>query len=633
MAVVSFVLASFTQIFLGGIFYKGAISALRNKAFNMDSLIAIGTTTAYIYSSVNFIIFFAQSHSLLSTMTNKPVNLYFETSVFLLTFVILGKWLEARAINKTGEAIKNLIQLQPKTAHLIKSNNTQDILVDNIKLGDKLLVKPGEQIPVDGQISKGITSVDESMITGESFLVDKTVTNKVVAGTINGMGTIEITAQALGENTVLAQIIKLVAEANASKAPIENVADKISAIFVPTVLIIAVITFLIWYYLLNAPLSDSIMLFISVVVISCPCALGLATPTAVTVGIGQASRLGILIKSGEILEKLSKINTVVFDKTGTLTVGQPFITDIIDITKSKKQILQIAATLESGSEHSLAQAVLKKADLDKIKPLLYKDFQAVSGFGVQAIIDNKVFYFGNNRFVKKVLGGEMGQNQLADINKIINLNNLVKEAKTLAFLFDKSNILGVIAMADKVKISVKQAIDKLSKQGIETYILSGDSKRGVEAVASQFSIINIFSEVLPDEKSDKIAKLQSEGQKVAMVGDGVNDAPAIAVADVGVAMGTGTDVAIETGDVVLVKADPVDVSRAISLSKAVVLKIHQNLFFSLIYNFLGIPIAAGVFSFIGLVLRPEIAGLAMVLSSITVVLNSLTLKFFKFSNK
>jgi Cu+-exporting ATPase len=618
MAPISFVIASVVQISLGAGFYKGMLSGLKNRTFNMDSLIAIGTTTAYVYSTVVYAQFVIGSGSLVAEMGEKVANLYFETAVFLITFVIFGKWLEARATAKTSAAIESLMNLQPKIAHLIRGQKTLDIAVDEIKVGDRLLVKPGEQIPVDGEIVSGATAVDESMVTGESMMIDKAKGDKVIGATINGVGAIEVRAEKIGAHTMLARIIKLVEEASGSKAPIEALSDKISGRFVPAVLIIAVVSFVVWFFVIGASLPSSLMIFVAVVVIACPCALGLATPTAVIVGTGQGSRMGVLIKGGEPLQKLGKISAVVFDKTGTLTEGNPKVTDVLAFAANAKEVLTLAASLESASEHSLAKAILEKAKAEKIKPKTQTGFKAVAGRGIEAKIDGKLYRFGSPIFAHE-----------SGIKDLPETEHLENAGKTVALLFDDKAVLGAIAIADQPKKTAAAAIKMLTKMKIATFILSGDNRRSVAAVANQLGIKNVIAEVLPNEKSHQIAKLQNRGQVVAMVGDGINDAPALAVADVGIAMGGGTDVAIETGDVVLVKGDPRDVGNAISLSKSVIAKIHQNLFFSLFYNSVGIPIAAGVFVFAGLTLRPEIAGLAMALSSVSVVTNSLTLRMWR----
>ena len=605
MAITSLVIATFVQVFIGYDFYKGMIGGLRNKMFNMDSLIAIGTTTAYLFSVYEM---FIGNH-----------HLYFETSVFLMTFVVFGKWLEANATARTSQAIHELMKLQPKVAHLVSGG---EISVDDIKIGDKLLVKPGEQIPVDGSITKGSSAVDESMVTGETIPVDKTTGDKVVGATTNGNGSIEIVAEKIGQNTMLARIIKMIEEAAGSKAPIEDLTDKISSIFVPTVIVIAIITFLVWYFVVGAGLEMAIMSAVSVVVIACPCALGLATPTAVMVGTGQGSKLRILIKGGEPLQKLSQIKNVVFDKTGTLTEGKPEVTDVVSVSKnSEHELLSIIASLEASSEHSLAKAILTKAKQDKISFSSVSNFKAISGRGISGEVENINYAFGN---IKMIIDKQIA---ISDETQKI-YDELEAAGKTVAILSDDKNTLGIVAIKDRPRIHAKAAIEELSKMKISTTILNGDNKRAVAAIAGELGIKNVIAEVLPEDKSNVIKRLQAQSQ-TAMVGDGINDAPALAQADVGIAMGSGTDIAMESGDVVLVKGDPRDGADAIKLSKATVRKIYQNLFFSLVYNVAGIPIAAGVFAFAGWSLKPEIAGLAMALSSVSVVLNSLLLNLFK----
>jgi Cu+-exporting ATPase len=622
MALAALLLATFVQIYAGAGFYKGMIAGLRMRSFNMDSLIAIGTTTAYVYSVVIFAQYAIANHTLLVGMDNRPA-VYFETAVFLIVFVTLGKWIEARAMARTNQAIHNLMKLQPRRAHLVAGG---DINIDDVKVGTHLIVKPGEQIPVDGRIVRGTTAVNEAMVTGEALPVDKTRGDKVIGATMNGTGTIEIVAEKVGAGTMLARIIKLIEDAQMSRAPIESLADKISAWFVPAVLIIAALTFAIWFFAVGAGLSTALMSFAAVVVIACPCALGLATPTAIMVGTGEGSRHGILIKGGAPLQLTSKISDVVFDKTGTLTLGQPIVTDVLALEPNlwnQGSVLQIAASLEAGSEHSLARAITDYAAQKKLKLLNYFDLQAFPGRGIGGQIDGKKYYLGNRAMAR--------QHHLAPPDETLTrqIERLEQRGQTISYLFSSDKIIGVIAISDQVKNSAVKAVRDLKKLKLSVHLLTGDNRRTAQAVAEQLGIESVIAEVLPDQKAHEIVRLQTAGHQVAMVGDGINDAPALATATIGIAMGTGTDVAMETGDIVLVRGDPRDVATAIRLGRATLRKIYQNLFFSLVYNAAGIPIAAGALVAVGLRLQPELAGLAMALSSISVVANSLTLRFFR----
>ena len=543
------------QFILGWSFYQGTWSALRNKSFNMDSLIAIGTSTAYMYSVIN--------------LFWKAGPIYFETSALLITFVLLGKWLETRAKGQASLAIKKLMELAPTIP---------------VEVGQIILVKPGEKISADGVIVSGKSYIDESLLTGESLPVGKSVGEKVIGGTINTTGSFEFKVTASGENSRLSAIIKLVEEAQSSRAPIQAWADRVSSIFVPAVIIIAILTLLVWLFVLQAPLSGALMAFTAVIVIACPCALGLATPTAIMVGTGKGAQNGILIKGGEPLEMAGKIDTIVFDKTGTLTIVKP---KVIEVTGD---VLQIAASLEKHSEHPIATAILKEAESKDIKLLTVKDFLSVPGRGIEGVINKKKYFFGK---YEDGLG-----------------------------LFQNKKLLGTIIVEDSVRESSKKAVDLLKKLGLNVYMLTGDNQKTAQKIAGVLGITNVIAEVMPEDKSAKIKELQDAGKRVAMVGDGVNDAPALALADLGIAMGTGSDVAIETGGMVLATSNPGDVAQAISLAKKTVNKIKSNLFFALIYNMLGIPIAA-----MGL-LKPEIAGLAMALSSVSVVTNSLLLNLW-----
>lgn len=620
---VSLILATPVQFIAGAGFYKGAWSSLKMKTFNMDSLIAIGTSAAYFYSLVNYILFAVKNNSLIGLEGMKIPELYFETAAFLITFVILGKWLEAKAKGRTSDAIKKLMGLQAKTARVIRDGKTLDIPIEEVAHGDIVLVRPGEKIPVDGKITKGSSAVDESMVTGESIPVEKNVGDSVVGATINKTGSFEFEATRVGSETTLAQIIRLIEEAQGSKAPIQAFADRISSWFVPAVIGLAILTFLIWFFALGAGLSFALMAFTAVIVIACPCALGLATPTAIMVGTGKAAEYGILIKGGEPLEEACKLNTIVFDKTGTITKGKPEVTDILAFSDSDEdEVLQIAASLEKSSEHPLAEAIYNYADEEGVDLSEVSEFKAVPGHGVEGKVEKNKYFFGNRKLITNVVGLEIEK-----INR--KLTRLEEQGKTAMILATKEKILGCVAVADTVKETSKEAIAQLTKMGVEVYMITGDNERTAKAIASQVGITNILAEVLPEDKANEVKKLQDSGKTVAMVGDGINDAPALAQANLGIAMGSGTDVAMETGGIVIIKDDLRDVVQAINLSKEAMGKIRQNMFFALFYNVMGIPIAARIFVGIGLVLKPELAGLAMAFSSISVVSNSLLLKYFR----
>lgn len=623
IGMVSFLLAAPVQFIIGSSFYKGMWSALRMKTFNMDSLIAIGTTVAFFYSAVSYFIYVNTTGSLLGLNGEKIPDLYFETAAFLITFVILGKLLEAKAKGRTSDAIKKLMGLQAKTARVIRNGVAQDISIDEVVEGDVILVRPGEKVPVDGVIVKGSSSVDESMITGESLPVEKNITDTVIGGTINKTGSFEFKATKVGAETTLAQIIRLVEDAQGSKAPIQAFADRISAWFVPAVILIAILTFIVWYFFLGATLAFALMTFTAVIVIACPCALGLATPTAIMVGTGKGAEHGILVKGGEPLEAANKINTIVFDKTGTLTKGKPEVTDIIPLSgMDEDDFLAIAASLEKQSEHPLAEAIYTYANDEDIELAEGQNFSAIPGHGVQGDVEGKTYYFGNRKLISDIVGLPVEK-----LNR--KMSRLEEQGKTVMVLASKDEIIGMIGVADTVKETSKEAVDKLKKMGIEVYMITGDNERTARAIASQVGITNVLAEVLPEDKANEVKKLQESGKKVAMVGDGINDAPALAQADLGIAMGSGTDVAMETGGIVIIKNDLRDVVHALELSKQTMSKIKQNMFFALFYNIIGIPVAARIFMGLGLVLKPELAGLAMALSSVSVVGNSLLLRNFK----
>jgi len=626
VGIISLLLTLPVQFVVGIGFYRGFWSSLKMKTFNMDSLIAIGTTTAFVYSLVQFINYVLQYQSVIGLGGLKIPDLYFETAAFLITFVTLGKWLEAKATGSTSAAIKKLIGLQPKVAHRYQGNELVDVAIDKVTAGDKLLVKPGEKVPVDGKIVDGYSSIDESMVTGESIPVEKKVGDQVIGGTINKHGSITFVATRVGSETTLGQIIRLIEEAQGSKAPIQAIADRISAWFVPIVLGLAALTFLVWFFALGASFTFSIMAFTAVIVIACPCALGLATPTAIMVGTGKGAEHGVLIKGGEPLEALCKIQAIVFDKTGTLTTGKPVVTDTVVLgDKDEKEILLIAASLEKPSEHPLADAIVEEAKEAGLTLQTIVDFQAIPGHGVQGIINGQKYYIGNRRLLTDVV--HLSQEQLDKAER--KMEKLEEAGKTAMILTSETALLGLIAVADTIKPTSLETVQALEKRGISVYMITGDNRRTAEAIARLAGIKNILAEVLPSGKAAEVKKLQEQGLKVAMVGDGINDSPALAQADVGIAMGSGTDVAMETGGVVIMRDDLRDVLTAIDLSSQTLGKIKQNMVFALLYNVIGIPIAARVFMSLGFVLKPELAGLAMALSSVSVVSNSLLLKNFR----
>lgn len=590
-------LATPVQFIVGAPMYKSAIMALKSKSANMDTLIVLGTSAAYFYS--------------IYVVLTSGMHVYFEASAVLITVVVLGRLLEAKAKGRTSQAIKKLIGMKPKIATIKKGNNEIKIPVDEVKEGDFIVVKPGEKIPVDGIIIEGYSSVDESMITGESIPVEKNKNDKVVGATINKHGSFIFKATKVGAKTTLNQIIKLIEEAQGTKAPIQRFADSISGWFVPAVLIIAGLTFIMWQFIIGETLSFSLISAVAVLVIACPCALGLATPTAIIVGTGIGAKKGILIKGGEALENAHNIKHVVLDKTGTITLGKPKVTNIINF--SNKNTLEISASLEKNSEHPLAEAIVNKAKEEKIKFKKVSDFKAIIGKGIRGRISGKEYFLGKPSETK------LTKEQKNQVNKLEN------EGKTVMIL-SENNPLGIIAVADPIKPSSIMAIENFKKIGIKVHMITGDNKRTAEAIAKETKIESVFAEVMPDKKAEYVKNLQKKGV-VAMVGDGINDAPALAQSNVGIAMSSGTDVAMETGDIVLMKDDLMDVVKAINLSKKTMKKIKQNMFWALFYNSLGIPIAAGVFyAWTGWLLNPMIAGAAMALSSISVVSNSLLLK-------
>jgi Cu+-exporting ATPase len=555
------------------------------------------------------------------------MDLYFESAGVIITLILLGKLLEAKTKGQTSSAIKKLIGLQPKTATIIDTNgNERSIAIDMLKIGDIIIVKPGEKIPVDGAVTQGFTSIDEAMLTGESIPVEKTISSKVFGGSINKNGTIEFKATQVGENTILSQIIKIVEEAQGSKAPISRMADIISGYFVPIVIVIAIVTGVAWY-ISGSGLIGSLAFFISVLVIACPCALGLATPTAIMVGTGKGAENGVLIKSGEALELAHKIDTIVFDKTGTITKGEPVVTDFIAYDSfgnaNKNELLRLISSAEKKSEHPLSDAIVKYAKDEKI---LFSDnvtFQSMPGYGIKATVDGIQMFIGNQKLMNS-----------KDVDIAIALEKyeeLSDEGKTVMFIAISDKLCGIIAVSDTLKETSKTGINQLHKMGIKVIMLTGDNEKTANYIAKQVGIDEVIAEILPFQKAGTIKKLQEEGKFVAMVGDGINDSPALAKANVGIAMGNGTDIAIESADIILMKNDIRAVAKAIELSRATIRNIKQNLFWAFIYNVIGIPFAAGIFYalFNGPKLNPMLAAFAMSFSSVSVLLNSLRLKLFK----
>jgi Cu+-exporting ATPase len=600
-------------VVIGRRYFIVGYRALIKLSPNMDSLVAIGTSAAFLYSVYGVIVRF---------MGNNTIELYFESAGVILTLITLGKYMEAVSKGKTSEAIKKLMGLTPKTAIIFVDNKEKEVQIDEVETGDIVIVKPGERMPVDGEVIDGHTSVDESMLTGESIPVEKNSGDKIIGSSINKNGYIKYRATKVGSDTALSQIIKLVEDAQGSKAPIAKLADVISGYFVPTVIILALIGALAWLISGKSGVF-SLTIFISVLVIACPCALGLATPTAIMVGTGKGAEYGVLIKSGTALEVAHKIQTVVFDKTGTITEGKPKVTDIITLKDlSEDDLLKIAASAEKGSEHPLGDAIVKRAEEKKIEFFRVEEFKALPGNGIQVKIENRNVLLGNKKLMDT---SNIYMENLEEVS-----NRLSGEGKTPMYIAVEDKLIGIIAVADTVKQNSAKAIKKLHNMGIEVAMITGDNKRTAEAIAKQVGIDRILAEVLPEDKADEVNKLQAEGSKVAMVGDGINDAPALAKADIGIAIGSGTDVAIESADIVLMRSDLMDVATAIDLSKKTIRNIKQNLFWAFGYNILGIPVAmGGLYLLGGPLLNPMIAALAMSFSSVSVLTNALRLKSYK----
>lgn len=621
-----FALATPVQFWAGWQFYAGTWSGLKHGYADMNTLIAVGTTVAYGYSAVAT--FFP---SAVESM-GQALLVYYDTSAMIIALVLMGRMLEARAKGRASDAIKKLIGLQPKTARVEREGQEIDIPINNVVEGDTVLVRPGEKIPVDGTLLEGQTAVDESMITGESVPVDKEVGDGVIGASINKTGFFKMKATRLGRDSVLAHIIKLVQEAQGSKAPVQRLADKVAGIFVPSVIGVAVMSFLFWWLIGSSlivlptdPFLFAMMIFVSVMIIACPCALGLATPTAIMVGTGKGAELGILIKGGETLEQAQNLDTIVFDKTGTLTEGRPALTDILSVPGSQwkeDDLLALAASLEKGSEHPLAEAVVAEAQQRGLTVSSIEDFKALPGFGVEASVGGRKISLGNVRMMEE--GG-------ADLSSIRDtIRQLAQLGKTPMLIRVDGELAGIFAAADQIHPQARDAVAGLKARGLDVVMITGDNRETANAVAREVGIDHILAEVLPDGKAEAIKKLKREGKCVAMVGDGINDAPALAEADVGIALGSGTDIAMETSDITLMTRDLNAVGDAIELSRRTMSKIKQNLFWAFFYNVLGIPIAAGVlFPFNGMLLKPLFAALAMSFSSVSVVSNSLLLKGFK----
>ncbi|MEL7660297.1 heavy metal translocating P-type ATPase [Acetobacterium wieringae] len=602
-------------IIAGHRFYSVGFKAIIQRSPNMDSLIAMGTSAAILYSLYSV-------YQISIGNFGAVEDLYFETAGVIITLILLGKYLEAVSKGKTSEAIKKLMGLAPKTAVVIRDGVEIETPIDEVEIDDVILVKPGGKIPVDGIVIEGNTAIDESMLTGESMPIDKKSGDAVYAASINKNGVIKFRATKIGGDTALAQIIKLVEDAQGSKAPIAQLADIVSSYFVPIVFVIAVLAFAGWYFT-GHTFVFAMTIFISILVIACPCALGLATPTAILVGTGKGAEYGILIKGGEALETTHLIDTIVFDKTGTITEGKPEVTDIVTANGIERDwLLQIAASAEKGSEHPLGEAIVRGAQKENLETLKIDTFKAIPGYGIEVEVDGSRLLLGNRKM--------MDENSISLITLEEESDRLAEEGKTPMYIAMDGTLSGIIAVADVVKASSKAAIAKLHEMGIEVAMITGDNKKTAEAIAKQVGIDRVLAEVLPQDKSNEVKKLQAEGRKVAMVGDGINDAPALAQADIGIAIGSGTDVAMESADIVLMRSDLMDVPTAIKLSKSTIRNIKQNLVWAFGYNVAGIPIAAGLlYLFDGPLLNPIFAAAAMSLSSVSVLTNALRLKGFK----
>lgn len=595
---IAFVTTTLIMAIAAWSYWVSAWAAFTHHQANMNTLVALGTIISYTYS-------------LFAMLTNRPV--YFESAAFVAIFVLLGDAMEERMHAHAADALEKLADLQVKDATVQRGGHWQQLPLDQVKVGDLVQVKPGAKIPVDGVVVKGQSTVNESMITGESMPVGKQVGDSVVGATINQTGALVVKTSKIGEDTMLSQIVAMVKKAQTSHAPIQKLTDQIAGIFVPAVLIVAILTFVVWYVLLGANVVSALLFAVAVVVIACPCALGLATPTALMVGTGRAAKMGVLIKDGTALEAVHKLTTVVFDKTGTITQGQPTVTKIIG---EEKEVLQIAVSLEAQSEHPLANAILQAAKQAHVTQLPVDDFQAVTAAGVRANANGHLIWVGNERMLSDKQLSTADQDQLTALRQA---------GQTVVLVGQDDQVIGMIAMQDAPKANAKRAIQLLKARGLKTVMITGDNEKVAQAIAKQVGIDQVFAGVLPNEKADRVHDLRKDGL-VAFVGDGINDAPALTMADVGIAMGNGTDIAVESGDMVLVQNDLMGVVRALEISRKTFNRIKLNLFWALIYNLIGIPIAAGLFAGMGLTLSPELAGLAMAFSSVSVVTSSLLLR-------
>jgi Cu+-exporting ATPase len=615
MLIAMFFLTTPVVFWVGSRFYVGALKAALQKTTDMNTLVAVGAFAAYLYSVL------ATFFPRFFTSADIVPHVYYDGAAVIITLIILGRLLEAKAKGKTSAAIKRLMGLRPKTARVIREDGEVDIPIEEVAKGDIIIVRPGEKIPTDGVVVSGISSVDESMLTGESMPVVKEIDAQVYAATINKSGSFTFTATRVGSETALAQIIRLVEEAQGSKAPIQRLADKVASVFVPVVFVIGILTFVVWYFFVSEPVfSRALLNFVSVLLIACPCALGLATPTAVMVGTGLGAEHGILIKGGESLEKAYKLTTIVFDKTGTLTRGEPEVTDIVTRSgEDENRVLQIAMSLEAVSEHPLAAAIMERGRRANLSPLSVERFEALSGLGAGAFMNGSYCLLGNRRLM---------ETRHIEFDSLIDeAGRLAAEGKTCVYVAEGNQAVGLIGLADVPRESAKETISTLKDMGLQVALITGDNISTARAVGTVLGIDHIMAEVLPADKAAEISRLREQGQVVAMVGDGINDAPALTAADIGIAIGAGTDVAMEASDITLIKNDLRSVPKAIKLSFETMKVIKQNLFWAFIYNVLGIPVAAGVlYPFFGILLNPEFAAAAMALSSVSVVSNSLRLR-------